>query len=313
MPNRLAALSMSPVMREFAQGAAQSAIQPIGDFIAPTVNVGTAVGRYKVYSEKNRFYIPNTLRGVGGRAVELSFTATDATYNCVPHALDFPVDNLEALEEAGLENTLQEGAQMIAEVGALSHEKDVIVLAKAVAAATAGGSATWATSAIDPVKEIDTGILAVIKAAKYGSRMVPRIVFGAQAFVDFKNAYHVKAKFISAGRSPAQVAIPTMENIRALFVGEPEVMVALNAEDTKPEGVAETAAFLLDTDVLIFAANPNPTRRDPSYMKTFRLANQWMVPGSYVRDDGRVEVAKFDWSEHVVVTNSAAVYRISGA
>ena len=31
-----------------------------------------------------------------------------------------------------------------------------------------------------------------------------------------------------------------------------------------------------------------------------------VVPGSYMRDDGRVEVAKFDWSEDVQVTNSAA-------
>ncbi len=36
-----------------------------------------------------------------------------------------------------------------------------------------------------------------------------------------------------------------------------------------------------------------------------------MVPSSYVRDDGRVEVAKFDWSEDVKVTNSAAAVRLN--
>jgi hypothetical protein len=36
-----------------------------------------------------------------------------------------------------------------------------------------------------------------------------------------------------------------------------------------------------------------------------------MVPGSYTRDDGRVEVAKFDWSEDVKVTNSAACVRLN--
>jgi hypothetical protein len=36
-----------------------------------------------------------------------------------------------------------------------------------------------------------------------------------------------------------------------------------------------------------------------------------MVPGSYVREDGRAEVAKFDWSEDVRVTNSAAVVRLN--
>jgi hypothetical protein len=48
-------------------------------------------------------------------------------------------------------------------------------------------------------------------------------------------------------------------------------------------------------------------------MKTFRLMNKFMVPGSYMRDDGRVEVAKFDWSEDVKVTNSAACVRLNVA
>jgi hypothetical protein len=36
-----------------------------------------------------------------------------------------------------------------------------------------------------------------------------------------------------------------------------------------------------------------------------------MVPGSYVREDGRAEVAKFDWSEDIAVTNSAAAVRLN--
>ena len=45
---------------------------------------------------------------------------SDATFNCEPHALDFPVDNLEQLESSGLENMLREGAVAVAEVGALA-------------------------------------------------------------------------------------------------------------------------------------------------------------------------------------------------
>jgi hypothetical protein len=36
-----------------------------------------------------------------------------------------------------------------------------------------------------------------------------------------------------------------------------------------------------------------------------------MVPGSYQRDDGRVEVAKFDWSEDVQISNSNAAKRLN--
>ena len=51
---------------------------------------------------------------------------SDETYNCEPHALDYPVDNLEKLESEDLENALREGAVAVAEVAALSHEKSVI-------------------------------------------------------------------------------------------------------------------------------------------------------------------------------------------
>jgi hypothetical protein len=83
--------------------------------------------------------------------------------------------------------------------------------------------------------------------------------------------------------------------------------------DATAEGLAESVNFLLDSTVLIFARKEAPSRRDPSFMKTFRLMNRFMVPGSYMRDDGRVEVAKFDWSEDVKVTNSAACVRLNVA
>ena len=83
--------------------------------------------------------------------------------------------------------------------------------------------------------------------------------------------------------------------------------------DAAGEGKAESISFLLDSAVLGFARKDAPTRRDPSFMKTFRLMNKFMVPGSYLRDDGRVEVAKFDWSEDVKVCNSAACVRYNVA
>lgn len=307
--SRLGDLSASPMMREYALGAAQTAIQPVADFLAPTVNVATQVGRFKKYTEKNRFHIPKTLRGIGGRATELSFDVTDQTYNCAPHALDFPVDRLEELEESDLENALQEGAAMIAEVAGLAHEKAVIDYCTAQTSST---TITWtdgttSSATRDPVGDIDTAILSVIKAAKYGSIMGVGVLFGATAFKLFKNHYYVRSRFVTAGK----YAIPnvTTDQASALFMGNPEVRVSYMVTDLAAEGVTENVAFLLDNQVVVFARRDTPTRRDPTFMKTFRLAGQWMVPGSYVRDDNRVEVAKFDWSEDIQVTNSAAAAR----
>jgi hypothetical protein len=310
--SRLSSLSASPVLREFAQGAAQDSIMPVADFLAPTVPVPTSVGRYKVYTEKNRFRIPSTLRSLGGRATELRFEATDQTFNCEPHALDYPVDNLEQLESEGLENILREGAVAVAEVAGLAHEKTVIDAA--LAAVGAGTSKTW-NDAADPIQDIDDAILTVIKTCGYGSLMGVGVLFGASAWNIFKNQAKVRNRFVvgAGGKNGVGLAVPTEQSANQLFVGTPEVRTSYMVYDTTPEGKDASLAFLLDTAVLVFARKPNPTRRDPSFMKTFRLMDRYMVPGSYVRDDGRVEVAKFDWSEDVKVVNSAAAKRLNVA
>jgi len=311
--SRLSDISASPTLREFAQGAAQSSIMPVADFLAPTVEVATSVGRYKQYTEKHRFHVPDTLRTLGGRAAELRFEATDATFNCEPHALDYPVDNLEQLESEGLENMLREGAVAVAEVSALSHEKAVIDAA--LAAVGAGTAKTW-NDAADPITDLDDAILAVMKAAKYGSLMGVGVLFGAKAWKIFKNQEKVRGRFIvgnGQSKSDLGLAVPTELSASQMFIGTPEVRTSYMIYDAAPEGKAESINFLLDASVLVFARKDAPSRRDPSFMKTFRLMNSFMVPGSYMRDDGRVEVAKFDWSEDVKVTNSAACVRLNVA
>jgi len=311
----LSDISASPTLREYAQGAAQDAIMPVADFLAPTVEVATSVGRFKRYTEKNRFRIPNTLRTLGGRASELRFEATDATYNCEPHALDYPVDNLEQLEAEGLEDMLREGVTAVAEVAALSHEASVINAA--LAAVGAGTDKTWNATA-DPVADVDDAILSVIKAAKYGSLMGVGVLFGATAWSIFKNQDKVRGRFVvgnGSGKASGKLglAVPTEDSAGQMFIGTPEVKTSYMIYDTAPEGKDESISFLLDSTILIFARKTAPSRRDPSFMKTFRLMNKFMVPGSYVRDDGRVEVAKFDWSEDVQVTNSTACVRLNVA
>jgi hypothetical protein len=308
--SRLSSISSNPVLKEFAQGAAQDAIMPVADFLAPTVPVPTSTGRFKVYTQKNRFHIPNTLRTLGGRATELRFEATDSTFNCEPHALDYPVDNLEQLESEGLENVLREGAVAVAEVAALAHEKTVID--KALAAIGAGTSKTW-NDAADPVADIDDAVLSVIKTCGYGSLMGVGILFGASAWNIFKNQAKVRGRFVvgTGGKSGLGLAVPTEQSANQLFVGTPDVRTSYMVYDANPEGKSASMAFVLDSTVLIFARKPSPTRRDPSFMKTFRLMDKYMVPGSYTRDDGRVEVAKFDWSEDVQVINSAAATRLN--
>lgn len=297
---RLSAIAARPTLINFAQGASQSALMPVGNFLAPTVEVPALTSKYKIYTEKHRFKIPDTKRAVGGRATELGWTASDQNLNLQPNALDFPVDNVEAAEEADLENALMEGAGMCAEVGALSHESDVINTAL-TSLNGAAVNAQFSSNNVDPIDALDTYILAMIKAARYGSLMGVRILFGATAYRLVKNNPKVLGRFAT----PKIPNITTTE-LTNLLIGNPETQLSLAVVDTAAEGVAANISFLLDTKIIVFACKPTPTRRDPSFMKTFRLMGKWMVPGTYMRDDGRVEVAKFDWIEQVAITNSVA-------
>ena len=122
---------------------------------------------------------------------------------------------------------------------------------------------------------------------------------------------NVRARFIIGSKSAKSLAVPNEDIASQLFLAQPEVKTSFMVYDSAAVGLAANIGFVLDNSVLIFARKANPTRRDPSFMKTFRLMNKFMVPGSYVREDGRAEVAKFDWSEDVRVTNSAAVVRLN--
>ncbi|MDP3850104.1 MAG: hypothetical protein Q8Q59_06360 [Luteolibacter sp.] len=301
---KLASISSDPILVQYSQGAAQTATSSVADFLAPTVPVATSVGRFKKYTAKSRFRIPDTRRAVGGRATQIGFSAEDENYNCSPHALDFPVDVLEQIEADGLMNIMQEGADICAQVGALAHEKSVIELALTT---LGGGTALAIGGGDDIISQIDTNVLSVIKAAKMGAFMNVGVVFGAGAWRVAKNHASVRGRLISGGKR--DIANVTLEDFGNLLISKCDSRVSLMCFDDAAEGLDEDIEFVLDGDIIVFARTAQPTRFDPSFMKTFRLRNQWMKPGTYQREDGRAEVAKFDWSEDIQATNPAAGIR----
>jgi len=302
-------LVIKDTLREYAQGSAKQNIQPVADFIAPGVDVARPTGYFKKYDDKHRFRIPDTRRSFGGPATQLGFGADDASYNCTPNALDFALDADELGDQ--FDQDFKDASDNVSEVAGLSHEKKVLDLAVANAG-TATALAWTGTSATDPIANLDSVIKAVMLAAKSGSGMGIGLIFGVSAWLNFKNSDKVRGKFVvgagaRTGASGAAFAIPTEEMIGQLLLGNPETMVSYMCYDSAPEGKSASMSFILDNQILVFARQANPTRRDPSFMKTFRLRGRWMVPGVYARPDGRGQVVKMDWSEDVQVTNSAAV------
>lgn len=289
----------------YAQGTARQNISPIADFLAPMVPVASQVGHFKQYGDTHRFRIPDTRRALRGRATTLEWDVSDATYNCEPRAIDVPVDKLESLEASYAMDAVKEGADDAAEVAGLAHEQ--LVVKTALSAAGAGVDSNFENATTDPVKLIDETILAVSKAGKHSNLMEIGILFGPTAYLRYKHNAKTRASKSGGGKT---VAIG-LEDVSLLQMGSPEAKISMMLFDEAAEGISQDIQFLLDEAILIFVRKANPTRRDPSFMKTFRLRSSILRPRIYERDDGRVDVAAFDWSEDVQVTNTLAVARIN--
>lgn len=303
--SRISALGTNPTLRTFARDASQAAVRRVANFLAPTVEVPTLTGKYKLYDSKHRYKRPDTLRNADGRATRIGFDAKDANYNLEPRALDFPIPNVETLNDEQLLNQAMYGTGLLADAAGLDNEAETIETA--LATLGAGQNENFNAADFDPIGYLDEIILDTIRLAKNSA--VVRVLMGPTAELLLKNNKQVLGRFNGGGGKALKV--PTREDISAMLLGKPEVETAMMVQDVAPEGKAEDIKFLLDDAIIIFACNPTPNTVDASFMKTFRLMGQWMRPGSYKSQDERDDVLKMDWIEQVLVTNAAAAKRIN--
>ncbi len=309
--SRLAQLATSPLLQNFAVTASQAAIRPVGQFIAPICEVPDLTFRYKVYTEQNRYRVPNTHRQPGSPATVIGFSATDQSQTLEPNALDFPIPNAEQLSDEGLQYSIMEGQSTLADSAALALENEIIQLAITQAGASAlSAVADFTNPGVDPIALLDALILNVSKAAKNGAPV--KILFGTTKFKQFRNNANVRGRFIVAAGAggqggPVGVISPNIGQVGGLLITNPEVELSMMVVDQSAPGQNSNIQFLLDTMVIVFASKSSPTRMDPSFMKTFARMGGFFRSGSYMSVDQRDQVLKMDWTTLPCVTNTAAV------
>jgi len=306
---QLARVAQSARVTNYAKGAGQSALDrmALANFLAPVVTVPGTKYAYWTYDSVAPYKIMKTKRAIGGGAAILETGGAEVNATLDANAIDAVIDQAEQLAEQTLVLTLNERADEAAQAGALAHEYEVISAALASAGAGTDYSAAQASSN-DLKLLIDTASLAVMLAAKSGSNMGLKVLFGASAGLRFLNHNSIRGLFKGGAKT---TATPSMQDVSALLMGGPEVAHALTVVDSAVEGLASSNGWSMDNAVLIFIGSSNPTRRDPSFMKTFALGEGIMKPGTYMSADGRQEFAKLDWYTKPTVTNSTAVIRLN--
>ncbi|MES2705130.1 MAG: hypothetical protein V4726_00875 [Verrucomicrobiota bacterium] len=304
MPSQLSRVASSAKVRNYARGAGQSAMDRmrIAKFLAPVCPVPGIKFQYWAYDSRAPFRVMNTKRVINGPAAQLETGGTLINDELVANAIDAPIDEIEKMGEEELEVTLMDRADEAAEAAALANEVDVLSVALAAAGAGTDINAAQASN-VDLKLTIETAILGVYKAVKAGSNLRLRILFGASAGLRMSNHNSIRALYKGGAKT---TATPSLQDLSGLIMGSPEVLHSLTVYDNSPEGTAENLAWNLDNQVLIFVGNDTPTRRDQSFMKTFAPRGEIMKSGSYIRPDGRGEVAKMDWFTKPKVTNAAA-------
>lgn len=309
MPSQLSRVATSALVRQYAKGAAQSAMDrmTMAKFLSPVVPVPGTKFNYWSYDARAPYRIMNTKRAIHGGAAILETGGTEILSELVPNAIDAPIDQAEQLAEPTLILTLQERADEAAQAAALAHEYEVINLA--LASVGAGTDVNAAQDSDVDIKAIlDQAILDVIKSAKVGSMLSVRMIVGASAGMRLMNHASIRSLYKGGAKS---TATPGLMDLSSLFLGNPTVMQNLTVYDSAAEGLAEANNWVLDNAVLIFVNSDSPTRRDPGFMKTFALAGEIMRSGTYMSQDGRQEFAKMDWYTKPTVTNASAIKRIN--
>ena len=296
--------SYNPTLTQFAQGYAQDLASALAEFVAPTVNVASALGQFKSFNEKNAFQALATGRALGGAANRIEMLETDPTYNCQPQALEITIDDAERDAAGDQTGPLEEGkTRTLLSVATISHEDKVITKMKTLAAV--GSRGQWSDTSVDPIKEMDEQIEAIATA----TGMMPNgIVFGLTAWRTFRNHPKVLA------RQPGAAIIGVTETQAATMLLNPaaQIRIGVLSKDAAKVGASASKANMVGAEVFIFLRTPNPTTYDAGWMKTFTVGSGSVSAVRTYRDDrARSDVLAVDWSEDIQIVSTLAAKRLS--
>lgn len=295
-------------LTNYARGLSQDLSSSLADFIAPEVIVPAATGQFKSFDDKNAFQVLDTSRAVGGPARRLEFAASDPTYNCLPQALEIPIDDHER-DESGQGDPLEiEKAKTLTLVSSalVSHEAKVFgSVASSVSPVVGIGGWSGATNDNDPIAEID----AQIEALATDTGMLPnRMVIGLPAWALIRHNPQVIARFPGA----ASVGVTLAQFASLLLNPDIEIKVGVLSRDENKWGKAKSAKNIVGSELYLFHGRSRPTLYDPSFMKTFRTRRGGVdVVRIYREESSRSDVLAVDWTEDIKVTSAICARRIT--
>lgn len=298
--------SINSMLTNYAQGLAQDMQSALAEFLAPTVEVGSTIGKFKKFNEKQDFQLYDTSRAIGGTATRIQFSAVDGDYNCKPQSLEVTVDDAErdAASDEHPSRIDEMKVRALVSAAALAREIRVIDAIKA-ALTPAVGYGDWSNANSDPIAELDLFIEEITKTT---GRMPNRMAMGIHAWKTFRNHPNV----IKRQPGAQVVEITFSQAAQMLLNPNIELRVGLLSHDMMKFGAPKVAENILGSEVFIFYANATPDLYDPSFAKTFMGRRGSVMSVRTYRDErSRSDIHAIDWSEDIQIVTSDSARRLA--
>lgn len=289
-------------LTDYAKGIGFNAVDVASRILAPEVIVGSPIGQFKKFDDKNAFQAPDTSRALGGAARRLEFNGTDGSYNCQPQALEIGIDDAERADADNL--GLEQGKiKTVVSSAIRAHGKKVYD--KAAAGLAAAATPAWSTpSSGSPISDLNAQIDAIVTET---GEFPTHIVLGVTAWRYFVQHDKVADRFKSGVVTPQTVKAASL-----LLAPSIEFVVSPLVTDTAKAGVAKSNAQVFGANIFLVISSAAPSIYDPSFMKTFRTqAGGVEAVRSYRDDKARSDIYAVDWSEDIQVTSTAGARRLT--
>ena len=294
-------------LTNYAKGFAQDTDSALADFIAPITPVSFAKGQYQDFDDKNAFQLYDSKRGIGAPATRIEFHGTPGNYNCLPNALELPIDDHEAaLAGAGDPLKMRMAkARVLVTSAVLSRENEVHAAWKTAVSAV-GSRGSWSDLATnDPVEELDEQIEAITNLT---GMMPNRLVLGLGAWRMFRS----HAKVIARQPGSGNIGVTFQQAAAMLLNPNIEIRVGILSKDGAKFGAAASKSNIVGDEALLFIGSDSPSEYDPSFMKTFRTDASGVETVREYRDESaRSDILAVDWTEDLVVTGAIAAKRLT--
>ncbi|MFA5387201.1 MAG: hypothetical protein WC322_02285 [Candidatus Paceibacterota bacterium] len=252
----------------------------IADKVVPIIPVPKKSDLYYVYQQKDRFTLPETIRGPKGEANEVDWNTSTEEYTCISHALKDLITD-EDMDEADQPlNLYNDTTEFLTDLLLLKREQEI-----ASTLTTAGnygasyrttltGTDQWSDASSDPIAAIDDAKNALFYPAN-------TLILGKEVYDKLRRhpqlLDHVKGGATS--RDAAQIGL---EQMKAIFEVE-NVLVGNAKYNTANMAKTASYSYVWGKYAILAYVNPAPKAKTVTWRKMLSLNSKGSVQGYKVR------------------------------